>query len=134
MKNPFKKSSVIDTVVNVGIGGAANVAMNYVFDNVEALASLGETTKNAIKIGVGAIGGSMVSVSYAKYVRPALDGIATVGASELISGLITTAGENKGGDGSGAGSVPFIGAARRKVGQRGFRRVAGAGSVAFMEP
>ena len=133
MKNPFKKSSVIDTVVNVGIGGAANVGMNYLFENVDALASLSSTVKNAIKIGVGAIGGSMVSGKSAKYIRPAFDGIATVGASELISDLIS--GETTTNNPDGATGVPFIGKTRR-MGQRGFRRVSGpgTGSVAFMEP
>ena len=137
-KNPFKKSSIIDTVINVGIGGAANVAMNYVFGLIPA-DTFGEnatTWKNAIKIGVGAIGGSMVGGSYAKYLRPAFDGIATVGASELVSdlvsGLIASDDAPKGGE--GAGSVPFIGRSARLMGQRGYRKVAGAGSVPFMEP
>ena len=127
-KNPFKKSSVIDTVINVGIGGAANVAMNYVFGLIPA-DTFGEnatTWKNAIKIGVGAIGGSMVSGEYAKYLRPAFDGIATVGASELISGLIASDDAPAGGE--GAGRVPFIGRAKY-MGQRGYRKVAGAGNV-----
>ena len=127
-KNPFKKSSVIDTVINVGIGGTANVAMNYVFSLIPA-DTFGENAtiwKNAIKIGVGAIGGSMVGGSYAKYLRPAFDGIATVGASELISGLFADA--PAGGDQPGAGGVPFIGRAKR-MGQRGYRKVAGAGNV-----
>ena len=129
-KNPFKKSSIIDTVINVGIGGAANVAMNYVFGLIPA-DTFGEnatTWKNAIKIGVGAIGGSMVGGSYAKYLRPAFDGIATVGARELISGLIASDDAPKPDDPSGQGGVPFIGRARR-MGQRGYRKVAGAGNV-----
>ena len=36
-KNPFKKSSIIDTVVNVGVGGAANVAIDYVVEQVDAI-------------------------------------------------------------------------------------------------
>lgn len=127
MKNPFKKSSIVDTVVNVGIGGAANVGMDYLFGQVDALASLGDTVKNAIKIGVGAIGGSMVSGSSAKYLRPAFDGIATVGASQLIDGLISgtaTATPTTG--------VPFIGRAGKKIGQRGYKSVKGTGVVPFM--
>ena len=86
MKNPFKKSSIIDTVTNVAIGGAANVAINYAFSSIDMLAKMTSTVKNAVKIAAGAVGGSMVSD---KYARAAFDGIATVGASELISGLIT---------------------------------------------
>ena len=87
MKNPFKKTAIVDTVINVGIGGAANVAMNYAFGKIDALASLGDTTKQAIKIAVGALAGTMTTN---KYLRAAADGIATVGASELISGYLPT--------------------------------------------
>ena len=133
MKNPFKKSSIIDTVVNVGIGGAANVAMNYVFSLIPAgtFGNNEETVKNAIKIGVGAIGGSMVGGKAAKYIRPALDGIATVGASELISSLIdgTTTGDDPAADPASPAGVPFIG----RLGQKGYRvksrAVRGAGKV-----
>lgn len=84
-KNPFKKSSIIDTVVNVGIGGAANVAIDYVVNQVEAIQSLGDTTINAIKVAAGALVGSMVTD---KFARAAADGVATVGVSNLISGLM----------------------------------------------
>ena len=84
-KNPFKKQSIIDTVVNVGIGGAANVAIDYVVDQVDAIKSLGDTTINALKIAAGAVVGSMVSD---KFARAAADGVATVGVSNLIAGLM----------------------------------------------
>lgn len=126
MKNPFKKSSVIDTVVNVGIGGAANVAMDYIKANYLGSLNLSDTTYNAVKIAVGALGGSMIS---GKYARAAADGIATVGAANLIDGLLN--GENTP-NAEGPAGAPFIGRAR--MGQRGFRRAArGAGEVAFMQ-
>lgn len=84
-KNPFKKQSIIDTVVNVGIGGASNVAIDYLVSQVEAIQSLGETTINAGKIALGAVVGSMVSN---KMLRAAADGIATVGVSNLVSSLL----------------------------------------------
>ena len=84
-KNPFKKSSIIDTVVNVGIGGAANVAIDYVVSQVDAIQSLGDTTINAGKIALGALVGSMVSN---KMLR-----VATVGVSNLIAGLMNEAGD-----------------------------------------
>lgn len=84
-KNPFKKKSITDTLVNVGIGGAANVAMDYVVNSVEALKSMDSTTINAIKIGVGVLGGTMTSN---KMLRAAVDGIATVGVSNLVAGLM----------------------------------------------
>ena len=126
MKNPFKKSSVIDTVVNVGIGGAANVAMDYIKANYLGILNLSDTTYNAVKIAVGAIGGSMIS---GKYARAAVDGIATVGAANLIDGLLN--GESNPNT-EGSAGAPFIGRAR--MGQRGFRRaVRGTGEVAFMQ-
>lgn len=131
MKNPFKKSSIIDTVINVGVGGAANVAMDYIFSQVDALASLEPTTKNIVKIVAGAVGGSMVSN---KYVRAAADGVATVGVSNLIVSYISTeetaAPETAAPAGLAKGT---IGRAYR-MGQRGFRKVSGiAGEAgAFM--
>ena len=87
-KNPFKKQSIIDTVVNVGIGGAANVAIDYVVSQVDAVKSLGDTTINAAKVALGAVLGSMVSN---KMLRAACDGVATVGVSNLVSGLLADA-------------------------------------------
>lgn len=84
-KNPFKKQSIIDTVVNVGIGGAANVAIDYVVSKIESIQSLGDTTINAGKIVLGTLAGSMVSN---KMLRAAADGIATVGVSNLVGGLL----------------------------------------------
>ena len=115
MKNPFKKQNIIDTVVNVGVGGAANVAMDYVFNSVSTLQSLGATTKNAVKIAAGAIGGSLIG---GKYARAAFDGIATVGASELISGLVA-------GSEAPTSGLPFgtIGRAPRVFRRKGIRGV-----------
>ena len=123
MKNPFKKSSIVDTLTNVGIGGAANVAIDYAFAQVDALASLGETTKHAIKIAVGALGGSMAKN---KYLRAATDGIATVGVSNLIASYIAPEAA------AAASGAPFIGRISRtgnrafinRAGKRGVRGVA----------
>ena len=128
MKNPFKKSAIIDTVINVGVGGAANVAMNYAFGKIDALASLGDTTKQAIKIAVGALAGTMTTN---KYLRAAADGIATVGASELISGYLPIE--------EGAAGLPYGMIGRtgvRRLGNKQFRKkVAGVAATpsAFMD-
>lgn len=127
MKNPFKKSSITDTLVNVGIGGAANAAMDYAVANVSALAGVAEYT-NYIKLGVGVFGGTMIS---SKVARAAFDGLATVGASDIIKELIAGTTESAPAPTEG---LPFIGATRRRMGQRGFRSVRGTGEVAFMEP
>ena len=118
VKNPFKKSSIIDTVVNVGIGGAANVAIDYVVSQVEAIQSLGETTINAGKIALGAVVGSMVSN---KMLRAAADGVATVGVSNLIAGLM--ADEATSGLPHGTIGLPYGTIGRRMVpGNRAYRR------------
>ncbi len=125
MKNPFKKSAITDTLVAVGVGGAANAAMDYAVASIPALASVADYT-NYIKLGVGVLGGTMVS---GKIARAAFDGLATVGASDIIKELITPDEEKQ------TSGVPFIGAARR-LGQRGYRvarGTRGTGNVAFMQ-
>lgn len=124
-KNPFKKQSIVDTVVNVGIGGAANVAIDYVVSQVEAIQSLGDTTINAAKIALGAVAGSMVSN---KMLRAACDGIATVGVSNLVKGLMddTTSKETTSG-------LPYGTIGRVIPGNRAYRRarkVSGVGAAA----
>lgn len=126
-KNPFKKQSIVDTVVNVGIGGAANVAIDYVVSQVEAIQSLGDTTINAAKIALGAVAGSMVSN---KMLRAACDGIATVGVSNLVKGLMddTTSKETTSG-------LPYGTIGRVIPGNRAYRRarkVSGVGAAAVM--
>lgn len=129
-KNPFKKQSIIDTVVNVGIGGAANVAIDYVVSQVEAIQTLGDTTINAGKIALGALVGSMVSN---KMLRAAADGVATVGVSNLIAGLMSDT-ESKPASGLPYGTVglPYgtINGRRRVVpGNGAYRRAAKIGAI-----
>lgn len=125
-KNPFKKSSIIDTVVNVGIGGAANVAIDYVVNQVEAIQSLGDTTINALKIAAGAVVGSMVTD---KFARAAADGVATVGVSNLIAGLMTDSTP------APASGLPYGTIGRVRPGNRAYRRahkVSGVNAGAVM--
>lgn len=111
-KNPFKKQSIIDTVINVGIGGAANVAIDYVVNSVDAIKSLGDTTVNAAKIAIGAVAGSMVSN---KMLRAACDGIATVGVSNLVAGLM-------GDQAAPASGLPYGTIGRVRPGNVAYRR------------
>ena len=62
MKNPFKKQNVMDTVVTVGLGGAANVAIDSVVDsyNKTATTPVDEVYVHAGKFVIGAIGSAMV--------------------------------------------------------------------------
>ena len=122
-KNPFKKQSLVDTLMNVGVGGAANVAIDYAWEQVEALQAYDEY-KHLIKIVGGALVGGMVS---AKWARAAADGVATVGVSNLIASYIdkpattveTTAG------------MPDGTIGRVRYGRRGFGK--GKGRMAGLE-
>ena len=130
VKNPFKKQGVVDTFVNVGIGGAANVAIDFLLSQISLPEWMTSTVTNAAKIAVGAIGGTMTTN---KYVRPALDGIAVVGASNLVASLIDGATETNTETASG---LPFgtIGRARR-LGNRAYKRhiaSVGAPAATFM--
>lgn len=121
MKNPFKKQGIMDSLVNVGVGGAANVAMDYAIGMIPQVSALSATVKNAIKIGVGVLGGSMTTN---KYIRAAVDGIATVGVSNIVAGYVNGTAE------APAGLQETIGAARRRAGNAMYRkRVAGCGAV-----
>lgn len=107
----------MDTVVNVGVGGAANVAIDYVVSQVDAIQQLGDTTINAAKIAFGAVAGSMVSN---KFLRAACDGIATVGVSNLVKGLMEAAPNPEGANGLPYGTI----AGRVIPGNRAYRRAA----------
>lgn len=87
MKNPFKKQNVMDTVVTVGLGGAANVAIDAVVDsyNKTATTPVDDVYVHAGKFVIGAIGSAMIGNRYAK---AALDGVGVVGASNLIAYLM----------------------------------------------
>lgn len=125
-KNPFKKQNIIDTIVNVGVGGAANVAIDAVVRDVDAIQSLGSTTINAGKIVLGAVLGSMVDH---KVFRAACDGIATVGVSNLISGMLAD-GTTETTSGLPYGTI----SGRARLGNRAFRRakVSGLSASAVM--
>lgn len=131
IKNPFKKQGVMATLTNVSIGGAANVAIDYAVSQVDALSGMSDTVISAGKLLLGAIGGSMTTNPF---VRAAADGVAVVGASELVKGLIsdeeqpitteTTSGLPKG----------TVGNIRFTPGNRTFRRktVSGVSAAAVM--
>lgn len=118
MKNFLKgKTGIVDTLVNVGIGGAANVAVDFAMAKVDALASLSSTTKNAIKIAAGALGGSLFKN---KYAHAALDGVAVVGVSDLVREYIDTNPTAESTSGLPEGTIGRI-----TLGQRNFRRASG---------
>ena len=120
MKNPFKKLNLVDTATNLLAGAGVNIAVDYAMENVDALASVKEYA-DWIKVGVGVLGGTMVSN---KIIRQGLDGLATVGATSLAKSFIGTESE------SAAAGLPQGTIGRLRVGQGAFRRnrrVAGVG-------
>ena len=123
MKNPFKKASATATVKEVALGGAGNVAYDYIYSLIAPTAELSDVTKNAIKIGIGVIGGSMVKQSWAKSI---FAGAATVGVSNLIAGYMPN-GDDEPKETTTTTTAPsglpkgMIGA---RPGQRGFRLAA----------
>lgn len=135
MAKLFKKQNITDTLTNVGIGGAANVAVDYLVNSVDALKELDPMYVKLAKVAIGALGGTMTSN---KYLRAAVDGIATVGVSELVSdavnGTLTTT--NTGNGDGGAAGLPGGTIGRLMPGNRTFRRstrrVAGVAPTGFM--
>lgn len=83
-KNPFKKNSIIETAINVGTGGAANVVVDMAIESL--LPNTSDMYVNAGKFIGGVVLGSMVGKS--QMLRAAADGIATVGVSNLVKSLI----------------------------------------------
>ena len=135
----FKKQSLTDTLVNVGIGGAANVVadflMNTITETIQGDSKSDEqvmtpNTKNIIKVVGGAVIGGMVSD---RYLRAAADGIATVGVSNLISDLMTPVPDSKN-DGDSVTGLPngTIGSSNR-IPHYGRRKGVGDVTTGFME-
>lgn len=111
-RNPFKKQSIIDCAINVGLGGASNVAIDYAIDMVKESAGV-EIEDMYVNIGkfvIGAVGSSMVTN---KYLKSAMDGVAVVGVSNLVKGLM----EDSGTTGSGEGATPAAGVPAGTVGR-----------------
>lgn len=99
-KNPFKKSSIIDTAINVGTGGAANALVDMAVNSV-----LPNTDPMYVNIGKfvgGVVLGSMAGKN--QMLRAATDGIATVGVANLVSDLVAN---GFGGSSSGEGAAGF---------------------------
>ena len=126
MKNPFKLQNAISTGVAVMIGGGANVLADWGIEQM----NLSEEYKKYVdagKVVVGAVAGSMINGKKYGWLKSAMDGIAIVGASHLVSGLINT---------ESTSGLPEGTIGRIRLGQRGFRggrRVAGLGNASFMQ-
>lgn len=105
MAKKFKKDGIMDTVINVGTGGAANalvdVAVEYVAPNTS------DMTVNIGKFIGGVVLGSTMGSN--KMLRAAADGVATVGVANLVKSLIS--------DGFGGSSEGTAGFKRDVIGR-----------------
>lgn len=129
-KNPFiKKQNIIDAAINVGVGGVANVAVDYAVASIDMLATQSERTINIGKFVLGAVGSTMVSD---KLIKAAMDGIAVVGVSNLAKSLMS----DRASDGTAGVPTGTIGRVVRrmrpgltKAGRRMIAGVPGAAQV-----
>lgn len=129
-KNPFKKQNVIDAAVNIAIGGAANVAVDYAISQIDTLATMEEDKINLGKFIVGTIGSIMVGN---KMLKAAMDGFAVVGIANYAKSLMNTT-PAAGTTGVPYGTIGRIPARRVMPGLRraGAGLMRGVGNVAAM--
>ena len=78
-KNPFKTKNITDALINVGIGGAANVGVDYICTRY--LSTTEQDTIDLVKGIGGAVGSTMVGN---RFIKAAFDGIAVAGFSSYI--------------------------------------------------
>lgn len=116
----FNSKSAIATGVSVLVAGAGSSVVDWLLAKYNVLpADWEKTTVNVGKVAVGAIVGSMVKNTI---VKSAADGIATVAAANLVSGLLPDVEGTETASGLPEGTI-----GRLRMGQRGFRRARIAG-------
>lgn len=131
-KNPFKKQNIVDAAINIAIGGAANVAVDYAISQIDTLATMEEDKINLGKFIVGTIGSTMVGD---KMLKAALDGFAVVGIANYAKNLMnSTNTASAGATGVPYGTIGRIPARRVMPGLRraGAGLMRGVGNVAAM--
>ena len=126
----FKKENVVDTAISVGLGGVANVAVDAALNEISALKDVSEDYINGGKFLVGVIGSTLVSN---RYVKAAMDGVATVGIANMAKSLMTKSGNGSesGDDKDKTNGVPWGTVGARMIpGHKGFAskmKTSGAG-------
>lgn len=125
----FNTKSAIKTGTSVLVGGIGSAIADWLLAKYDIIPADYQQYTNAGKVVVGAIAGSMVKNDI---VKSAFDGIATVGAAELVKGFLPDAAAEPAIETDPVTGLPkgMIGAARRHLGQRGFaRKMTGVGST-----
>ena len=120
----FNTKSVIATGTAVLAAGAGSAVADWLLTKYDVIPAEYAEYTNVGKVLLGAVAGSMMTNQIAK---SAFDGIATVGAANLVAGWLPT--ETKDEPAAAAGIDPQSMIGRLRMGQKGFRR-AGVRGVA----
>lgn len=138
MKKGFKKfnlNSMISNATAMALAGAGSAGVDWLLKKYDVIpGDWDDTVVNAVKVAGGALLASMVdSKTLYGIPKAAGDGIATVGAYNLVAAMLPAEG-NTTPDPSPTTGLPEGMIGRIRMGQRGFRRarVAGVQGADFM--
>lgn len=124
----FNTKSVIATGTAVLAAGAGSAVADWLLAKYDVIPAEYAEYTNVGKVLIGAVAGSMMTNQIAK---SAFDGIATVGAANLVAGWLPT--ETKEPAAPAAG-LPEGTIGRIRMGQKGFRKaIRGVNGAAFMQ-
>lgn len=128
----FNTKSVIATGTAVLAAGAGSAVADWLLAKYDIVPDDYKEYTNVGKVLIGAVAGSMMTNQIAK---SAFDGIATVGAANLVAGWLPTETKKDGGEEQkGSGYLPEGTIGRLRMGQRGFRKgIRGVNGAAFMQ-
>lgn len=110
----FNTKSAIATGTTVLVAGAGSAVADWLLAKYDVIPADYQQYTNIGKVIVGAVAGSMIKNQIAK---SAFDGIATVGAANLVAGWLPEG--TKATEGLPEGMIGKL-----RMGQRGFRRAA----------
>ena len=125
----FNTKSVIATGTAVLAAGAGSAVADWLLAKYDVIPAEYAEYTNVGKVLIGAVAGSMLTNQIAK---SAFDGIATVGAANLVAGWLPT--ETKEETATPAGLPEGTISGRLRMGQRGFRKagIRGVNGADFM--
>ena len=124
----FSTKSAIATGTAVLTAGVGSAVADWLLAKYDVIPADYQQYTNIGKVILGAVAGSMMTNQIAK---SAFDGIATVGAANLVAGWLPT--ETKESAAAAAG-LPEGTIGRLRMGQRGFRKgIRGVNGAAFMQ-
>lgn len=126
----FNTKSVIATGTAVLAAGAGSAVADWLLAKYDVIPAEYAEYTNVGKVLIGAVAGSMLTNQIAK---SAFDGIATVGAANLVAGWLPTD-TPKDDPAKPATGLPEGTIGRLRMGQKGFRRgIRGVNGAVFMQ-